>query len=289
MSKTLKEVSDQIQKIQERKKEIAKKEERTRGIISSFSRWSRIGYLKRVCSINTNVFYTLGFGKSITTDKTLKQKYLKILRENVAKDYPNSYHVWRLEPRLSDGEPHLHILANIKDKEGNYSDKARKDFCKWVHALWEHHVDDCDEGFEEPVDCRPATDHNIKKYSAKDTENSHKEHEWSPTIIYYWEKDAGNRWGSFPRGGYDRLVIGPRSICLNKKQYKLFIEQCIAITQKQINTDNENGYDTTKQDYYLENLSNKSDNVLFCLNRDEVRHLEEHLFGNSKLAKRMLF
>lgn len=272
--------------LQKRKKELTKREERTRGIVSCFSKESRISYLKRVCSINTNIFYTLGFGRSITTDTTLKTRYLKILRENIARDFPNSYHVWRLEPRLSDGEPHLHILANVKDKLDNY---IYDEFRRWIHKLWAHHIEECSEGFENPVHCVQTSNNNIKKYSAKDTENSNKDHIWSPGIIDFWEREAGNRWGAFPQGNYPKFVIEHRWKSLNKKEFKKFIRLCISIKKNQIRADRENDYPITKQQLYFYGLSKKPDNILLCLDKNSIQQLEEYLFGDVSVANKMLY
>ncbi|MBF0481655.1 MAG: hypothetical protein HQK82_08260 [Desulfovibrionaceae bacterium] len=245
-------------------------------------------YLKHICPLNINVYYTLGFGESVLKAKKLKEKYIKILRENVIKEFPNSHHVWRLEPRLSDGEPHLHVLASVKDSEGNYINEK---FCDWMIALWKRHVDECDAGFEDPVDCIPATDSNVKKYTSKKTEDKAENNEipWDSLIMDYWKNDAKNRWGYFPKNNYQHFAVGPRGICLNEKEFFSFLKKCEEIKENQILIDRNNGYNTANQEYYKKNLKNKPDNVMFCLTKDDVEKLEKHLFKNATMFKKMLF
>lgn len=287
MKKTpLKLKNEEVQRLQKRRREIVESTDKLRGKVVSFTKDSRIAYLKHVSPLNINVFYTLGFGHSIATDYKLKEKAIRKLRTNIPKKFPNSYHVWRLEPRLTDGEPHLHVLATVLDDSGNY---ICEEFCDWLVGFWNDYIDSCDEGFESPVDCECAYSEKVKLYTAKDSEEELEETKISELVRLFWDKYAGNRWGKFPIKQHHRFAIGPRATCIDTRKYKQFLKILRQIKLAQLPENLTEGYSDIGQQFYMQNLDNKSDNLLFSLSKDDVKTLEKLLFNDGKMYKNMHF
>lgn len=117
-----------------REKGSSKKGGGIRGVITGFSKQSRLRLMKMLRSLNDSPDFmiTLTYPKHYPADADEWKRHLDNFRRRVSETFPGFWAMWKLEPQKR-GAPHFHLMGSFGKEAENM---GKSDLYKLLRVIW---------------------------------------------------------------------------------------------------------------------------------------------------------